>query len=73
MNFWRENLNSSERSQPLEDPQQITFIVFIRFWSLSKKPFIHLFQTHNIKLDGIPTKIVSKIQVCFNLYFKVLL
>ena len=63
-------MNSSERSQPLRDPQQITFIMVNRFWPLSKKPFTHLFVTDNIKLDGMPTKIKLKIQACFTLYFK---
>ena len=57
MNFWRETLNSSERRQPLEDPQQIAFINLIWFWSLSKKTFISLFLTDNI-------------QACFTLCFK---
>ena len=70
MNFWRDTLNSSERSQPFTDLQQIVFIVIIRFCSLSKKPFIPLLLTDNIKLDGIPTKIKLKIQSCFTLYFK---
>ena len=68
MNFWRKTLNSRERSQPLRGPQQITFIMRIRFWSLSKKSFIPLFLTDNIKLDEIPTKIKLKIQACFTLY-----
>ena len=68
-------MNSSERSQPLRDPQQITFIMLNRFWALSKKPNIppspHMvFLMHNIKLDGMPTKIKLKIQACFTLYFK---
>ena len=63
-------MNSSERSQPLRDPQQITFIMLNRFWSLSKKPFTSLFLTGNIKLDGMPTKIKLKTQACFTLYFK---
>ena len=44
--------------------------MFIKFWWLGKKPFIPLFLTDNIKLDGIPTKIKWKIQACFTLYFK---
>ena len=68
-------MNSSERSQPLRDPQQITFIMLNRFWALSKKsntsPSPHMvFLMHNIKLDGMPTKIKLKIQACFTLYFK---
>ena len=68
-------MNSSERSQPLRDPQQITFIMLNRFWALSKKPntspSLHMvFLMHNIKLDGMPTKIKLKIQACFTLYFK---
>ena len=65
MNFWREHLSSSERRRSLRDPQQITFIILIRFWSLSKKPFISLFLTDNIKLEGILTKIKLKMQACF--------
>ena len=53
-----------------KNPQQITFIMLNRFWSLSKKLFILLFLTNNIKLDGIPTKIKWKIWACFTLYFK---
>ena len=68
-------MNSSERSQPLRDPQQITFIMLNRFWALSKKPNTSpsphmVFLMHNIKLDGMPTKIKLKIQACFTLYFK---
>ena len=63
-------MNSSETSQSLRDPQQITCNMLHRFWSLSKKPFTHLFLTDNIQLDGMPTKIKLKIQVCFTLYFK---
>ena len=63
-------MNSSERSQPLRDPQQITFIMLNRFSLLSKKPFTSLFITDNIKVDGMPTKIKLKIQACFTLYFK---
>ena len=63
-------MNSSERSQPLRDPQQITFIMLHRSWLLSKKPFTPLFLTDNIKLNGMPTKIKLKIQACFTLYFK---
>ena len=43
--LWRENelfeinFEFKWRSQPLRDPQQITFIMLNRFWSLSKKPF----------------------------------
>ena len=70
MNFWRETLNSSERNQRLADPQQIVFIVIIRFCSLSKKPFIPLLLTGNVKRDVIPTKIKLEIQACFTLYFK---
>ena len=33
-------MNSSESSQPLRDPRQITFVMLNRFWSLSKNPFI---------------------------------
>ena len=65
MNFLRLTLNSSERSQPLKDPQQKTFIMLNKFWSLSKKTL-----TDNIKLDGILTKIKLKIQSCSTLYFK---
>ena len=61
----RLTLNSSERSQPLKDPQQKTFIMLNKFWSLSKKTL-----TDNIKLDGILTKIKLKIQSCSTLYFK---
>ena len=61
---------SSERSQPLSDPQQITFIVLNRFWSLSKKPFTLLLLTDKIKLDGMQTKIKLKIQVWLALCFK---
>ena len=32
-------MNSSESSQPLRDPRQITFVMLNRFWSLSKNPF----------------------------------
>ena len=60
---------SSERSQPLSDPQQITFIVLNRFWSLSKKPFTLLLLTDKIKLDGMQTKIKLKIQVRLALCF----
>ena len=60
---------SSERSQPLSDPQQITFIVLKRFWSLSKKPFTLLLLTDKIKLDGMQTKIKLKIQVRLALCF----
>ena len=63
-------MNSSERSQPLRDPQQITFIMLNRSWLLSKKPFTSLFLTDNIKLNGMATKIKLKIQACFTLYFK---
>ena len=63
-------MNSSLKSQPLRDPQQINFIMLKRFWSLSKKPFTPLFLTNNIKLDGISTKIKLKVQVCFTLYFR---
>ena len=63
-------MNSSERSQPLRDPQQITFIMLNRFSLLSKTPFTSLFITDNIKVDGMPTKIKLKIQACFTLYFK---
>ena len=72
MNFWRKTLNSSERSQPLRDPQQITFIMLVRFWSLRKKPFILLLLTDNINLDGIPTKIKLKIHAYFTIEFQVL-
>ena len=68
MNFLRKTLNSSERSQPLRDPRQDTFIMLIRFWLLSKKPFIPLFFTDSIKLDRIPTKIKLKTQACFIMY-----
>ena len=44
-------MNSSERSRPLWDPQQITFIMLNRFWWLSKKPFTPLFLTDNNKLN----------------------
>ena len=57
MNFLVQTLDSSERSQPLRNPQQITFVMLNRFWSLSKKPLISLFLMDNIKLDGMPTKI----------------
>ena len=60
---------SSERSQPLSDPQQVTFIVLNRFWSLSKKPFTLLLLTDKIKLDGMQTKIKLKIQVRLALCF----
>ena len=63
-------MNSSERSQPLRDPQQITFIMLNRSWLLSKKPFTLLFLTDNIKLNGMPAKVKLKIQACFTLYFK---
>ena len=63
-------MNSSETSQSLRDPQQITCNMLHRFWSVSKKPFTHLFLTDNIQLDGMPTKIKLKIQVCFTLFFK---
>ena len=63
-------MKKSERSQPLKDPQEITFIMIIIFWSLSKKPFIFLFLTDNIKLDGIPTKVKLKIQARFAMYFQ---
>ena len=63
-------MNSSERSQSLRDPQQITFIMLNRFSLLSKTPFTSLFITDNIKVDGMPTKIKLKIQACFTLYFK---
>ena len=48
-------MNSSWRSQPLRDPQQITYIMLNRIWSLSKKPFTLLLLTDNIKLDGMPS------------------
>ena len=60
-------MNSSERSEPLKDLQQITFIMLNR---LGKKPFTPLFLTDNIKLDGMSTKITLKIQACFTLHFK---
>ena len=63
-------MNSSERSQPRWDPQQITLIMLNRFWSLNKKPFTSLFLAGNIKLDGMPTKSKLKTQACFTLYFK---
>ena len=63
-------MNSSERSQSLRDPPQITFIMLNRFWSLSKKTFTPLFSMDNIKLDGMPTNIKLKIKTCFTLYFK---
>ena len=63
-------MNSSERTQPLRDPQQITFIMLNRSWLLSKKPFTLLFLTDNIKLNGMPAKVKLKIQACFTLYFK---
>ena len=45
-------MNSSERSQPLRDPQQIILIMLNRFWSLSKKPFTPLFLKDSIKQEG---------------------
>ena len=60
-------MNSSERSEPLKDLQQITFIMLNR---LGKKPFTPLFLTDNVKLDGMSTKITLKIQACFTLHFK---
>ena len=44
--------------------------MLVRFWSSSKKTFIPLLLTSNIKLDGIPTRIKLKIQACFTLSFK---
>ena len=44
--------------------------MLVRFLSSSKKTFIPLLLTSNIKLDGIPTRIKLKIQACFTLCFK---
>ena len=38
MNFSRKTLNSSESSQLLIDPRQVTFVTLNGFWPLSKKP-----------------------------------
>ena len=51
-------MNSSESSQPLWDPRQITFLILNRFWSLGKIPFFpppHFLGL--LRLHGIPTKI----------------
>ena len=62
-------MNSSERTQPLRNPQQNTFVMLNRFWLLSKKPLLPLFLMDNIKLDWMPTNIKLKIQACFTLCF----
>ena len=62
-------MNSSESSQLLRDPRQITFVMLNRFWSLSKNPFTpphpsHLsfpFLMDNIRLHGMPTTGFEKI------------
>ena len=38
MNFLRQTLNSSESSQPLRNPQQITFVTLKGFRVLSQNP-----------------------------------
>ena len=68
------NFEFKWRSQPLRSPQQITFIMLARFWSLSKKLFtspspLPVFLTDNIKLDGMQTKIKLKIQDKIYKYF----
>ena len=63
-------MNSSERRQPLRDPQQITLIMLNRFWLLSKTSFTLLFLKDNIKLDEMQAKIKLKMQACFTLYFQ---
>ena len=69
MNFSRLTLNSSESSQPLRDPRQITSVMLNRFWSLSKNPFTpspsphlsFLFIMDNIRLHGMPTTSFEKV------------
>ena len=62
-------MNWSESSQPLRDPWQTTFIMFNRFWSLSKNPLpppsppfpppspppSSPFLMGNVRLHGMPT------------------
>ena len=64
-------MKSSERSQPLRDPQQMTFTMLNRLGLLSEKnPPPPVLNGQNIKLDGMPTNIKLKIQAYLTLYFK---
>ena len=57
-------MNSSESSQSLRHPRQITFVMLNRFWSLSKNPFTppsSPFLMDNIRLHGMPTTSFEKV------------
>ena len=63
------NIKFKWKNAATKYPQQ-KLSSYITVWLLSKKPFLYLFLTDNIKLDGMPTNIKLKIQACFTLYFK---
>ena len=57
-------MNSSESSQSLRDPLQITFVMLHRFWSLSKNlfsPKSSPFLMDNIRLHGMLTTGFEKV------------
>ena len=66
MNFLRQSLNSSESSQPLRNPQQITCVTLKGFRVLSENPVFN----RQYQADGMATKIKRKMQACFTLYSK---
>ena len=54
-------MNSSESSQPLRDPRQITFVMLNSFWSLSKNPSLSSILPILNGQHGMPTTSFEKV------------